>query len=84
MSSGGQQDMCPSLVLPAAARHAATTIHARPATSVDSLSHDLQNDTALHTAFNQHFQLAIRERIEQDDNYIGQKYPNTEKQFNQK
>jgi len=70
-----------SVVISEALKRAAQRAGAQPTTSQSQLAEDVAESPALCTAFQSEMNSAISHRLENDTDYMPEKYPNTEKFF---
>lgn len=73
--------MANSVVISEALKRAAQRAGAQPTTSQSQLAEDVAESPALCTAFQQEMNSAISRRLENDSDYMPEKYPNTKKFF---
>jgi len=73
--------MASSVVISEALKRAAQRAGAQPTTSQSQLAEDVSESPALCTAFQHEMNSAISRRLENDGDYMPEKYPNTEKFF---
>jgi len=70
-----------SIVVSEALKRAAQRAGAQPTTSQNQLADDVAESPALCTAFQHEVNAAISRRLENDTDYMPDKYPNTKKFF---
>jgi len=73
-----------SVVISEAVKRAAQRAGVQPTTSQSQLAADVTESSALCAAFQQEMNSAISRRLENDNDYMPEKYPNTEKFFKSK
>jgi len=73
-----------SVVISEALKRAAQRAGAQPTTSQSQLAEDVADSPSLSTAFQQEMNSAISRRLDNDSDYMPEKYPNTEKFFKSK
>jgi len=76
-----QHDETNFVVISEALKRAAQRAGAQPTTSQSQLAEDVAESPALCTAFQREMNSAISRRLENDSDYMPEKYPNTEKFF---
>ena len=70
--------------IPESIRRAAQHAGVQPMTSLADMSRDASESNRLHIAFQHQVNAAIEQRIRSDPDYNAEKYPNTDKFFNEK